>query len=189
MIKKVFFTSFLVVTASLSHAENMDGEPVGSYVSANVGYANVQNWWTGSLALTVNGGYQFNRFFATEVGATWINGIPAQYPLNSNRSGTYGQNQSFFDVAAKGSLPFSDIFNVYIKGGIGVGLSQTDAVSSGQFSAPSAGLSTGLYLALGGEFKLTNNLQLVVEDYGMLPFVGDYWGNINVMGAGLKYNF
>ena len=186
MLKKLFFGSIIAITASIANA---DGEPEGGYISANVGYANIQNWWSGSLALTVNGGYQFNRFFAAEVGGTWINGIAAQYPANSYQSGTYGQNQSFFDVAAKGSLPFSDIFNVYIKGGIGIGLSQTDAVSSWQFTAPNAGINTGLYLALGGDLKLTEHLQLVIEDYGMLPFVGDSWGNINVLGAGLKYNF
>lgn len=186
MLKKLLVGVIFSFAASVSNA---DGEPEGAYVSANVGYANVQNWWTGSLALTINGGYQFNRFFATEVGATWINGVAAQYPANSYQSGTYGQNQSFFDVAAKGSLPFSDIFNVYIKGGLGVGLSQTDAVSSWQFTAPNVGINTGLYLALGGELKLTNQLQLVVEDYGMMPFVGDSWGNVNVFGAGLKYNF
>lgn len=161
----------------------------GGYVAANVGYANVQNWWSGSVALTINGGYQFNKYFATEAGATWINGIAAQYPANSGRSGTYGQNQSFFDVAAKGSLPFSDIFNVYIKGGLGAGLSQTDAISSGSFAAPATGISPGLYLALGGELKLSQNLQLLVEDYGLMPFGGDGWGNMNVLGAGLKYNF
>jgi len=184
MLKKIAISGIVLFNITTANAAEE-----GGYVAANVGYANVQNWWSGSVALTVNGGYQFNKYFATEVGATWINGIVAQYPANSYRSGTYGQNQSFFDVAAKGSLPFSDIFNVYIKGGLGVGLSQTDAVSSYSFTAPATGVSPGLYLALGGELKLTNNLQLVIEDYGMLPLIGDSWGNINVLGAGLKYNF
>lgn len=181
------FKRFLVITSgtltiNLAHAAE------GSYIGANIGYANIANWWTGSMAVTVNGGYAFNNYFATEGGANWIYPTSAQYPNNGALSGSYLQRQSFIDIAAKGSLPFSDIFNLYAKAGIGAGFVSNTANSYSGWSAPS-GVNPGFYMALGGEFALSAHFDIIGEDYGLIPLGGSNYGNINILGFGLKYNF
>ena len=50
------------------------------------------------------------------------------------------------------------------------------------WNGDSSGVGFGLYMALGAELKLS-------QHYGMMPFTGNNWGNINVFGVGGKYNF
>ncbi len=180
------FKRIILISSLLSlGAANADQ---GAYIGANIGYTNIANWWTGAMALTLNGGYAFDKYFATEAGFTWIYPIAIQYPSNSGLSGSYSAGQSFLDVAAKGSIPLSDIFNLYAKLGLGAGFAYNSAYSYNGWNAP-AGVSPGIYMAMGGEFKLSRHFDLTVEDYGLIPFAGNNYGNINVLGAGVKYNF
>lgn len=185
MINRIITTLGILFAAGTTAAESV-------YLNANVGYANVGNWWTGSAAFTLNGGYNFNNYFATEAGYTWIYPIAIAYPDNSQIPGNYSANQSFLDIAAKGSLPFSDIFNVYIKGGLGLGFTSSTAIASSassNWNGVATGISPGIYMALGGELKLSQHLQLTAEDYGLIPLSSDNYGNVNVFGVGAKYTF
>lgn len=179
--------TLIITTTPLAFASETD--PKGGYIGANIGYANVNDWWSAGLALTIDGGYNFNEYMALDAGVTWIN------PIVSNaRSGTYLQNQSFADIAAKVTLPLSNIFNVYAKGGLGVGYSSSSiGMSQGltayNWQGSSADFNYGLYMALGGELKLSRAWELTFDDYGIMPVIGNSWGNINVFGFGVKYNF
>jgi opacity protein-like surface antigen len=188
MLKKIILIS---ITGIASIAANADS---GAYVNADVGFANIQYWWSAGTALTINAGYNFNPYFATEVGGTWITPITSQYTPLGGGNGTYTQSQSFGDIAAKGSLPLSDIFNAYAK--IGVGLSyatssigMSNGLTSYDWNGSNSSTSLGLYMALGGELKLSQHWGLTIEDYGLIPFGAAGWGNINVFGVGGKYNF
>ena len=164
----------------------------GGYVAANLGYASIQNWWTAALALTINGGYNFNNYFATEAGVTWVTPISSNYSTSGGTPSSYTQNQSFIDMAAKGSLPFSDIFNLYAKAGLGLAYSSASSIANSSaynWNGATSTLSPGIYLALGGELKLSKALQATFEDYGLMPLENTNWGNINVFALGLKYNF
>lgn len=184
---KKIFSIVAIFVIGLSSAEG------DLYINADVGYANIQNWWTAAPALTLNVGYNYNKYLASEVGATWINSISTTYD-GAGYGGSYTQGQSFADIAAKGSLPFSDIFSVYAKAGLGVAYSTSSmAMQSGvtnyDWNGDSSGIAFGLYMALGAELKLSQHWGMTFEDYGMMPFTGNNWGNINVFGIGGKYNF
>lgn len=188
MIKKIIYSSFFAAVITNAFAENS-----GAYVNADIGFANIENWWSAGAAITVNGGYNFNPYFATEAGITWITPITSQYNQNGI-VGNYSQNQSFGDIAVKGSLPLSDIFDVYAKLGLGVGYSSSSinmvsGITNYNWNGANSGWNTGMYMALGGELKLTQHWGVTFEDYGMMPFAGNSWGNINVFGVGGKYNF
>ena len=182
MLKK----SLLLISTSLSL--NVANATSSAYLGANVGFANIQDWWSGSIALSVNGGYNFNNYFATEAGLTWIN--PINNSLSSPTPSQYSSSQSFADIAAKGSVPLSDIFNLYIKAGLGLGYSSASSLSSGyNWNGATATFNPGIYMALGGELNLGAGIHATFEDYGLYILSANNWGNINVFGVGLKYNF
>lgn len=189
MFKRIILGSIIATTMTGGYAAES-----GTYVNAAVGFANIQNWWSAGTALTVNAGYNFNPYFAAEAGVTWVSPITSQYNSGSGLSGNYSQNQSFGDIAVKGTLPLSNIFDAYAKIGIGVGYSSSsinmnNGLTNYNWNGANSGWNTGMYMALGGEFKLGQHWGLTFEDYGMMPFVGNSWGNINVFGVGGKYNF
>ena len=187
-MKKKLLALIVVSTISLANADT------GAYVGANIGFANIERWWSAGTALTINGGYNFNSYFALDGGATWISPINSQYTINGTLPAIgYTQNQSFADIAAKGSLPLSDIFNFYAKLGAGVGyasssINMTSATGS-NWNGDSSAYNLGIYMALGGELKLGKNWGITFDDYGLMPLNNNGWGNINVFGVGAKYNF
>jgi opacity protein-like surface antigen len=180
----------LAIIAGLSLSYPALAAESGVYLNPAVGYANLNNWWGASLALTLNGGYQYNSYFATEIGVTWIAPLTTQVAATS-----YQQQQWFGAIAAKGSLPLSDIFDAYIKGGLGYGYSQasiampSSASGTVNWGGATSASSLGVYMALGGELYLNHSFSFTFEDYGLIPVFGDSWGNINVFAVGARYTF
>lgn len=188
MFKKILICCTL--STIFNTCANADGQ---GYIGANIGYVNINDWWQASEALTINGGYNFNKYWALEGGVTWVYPVTSDYSSPS-ASGSYTQNQSFADAAIKGILPLSDIFNVYAKGGLGIAYSSSSMgisspPTSNDWGGSSSGTSLGVYMALGGELILSPRVDLVFEDYGLMPVVGNSWSNINVFGVGAKYKF
>jgi hypothetical protein len=179
-MKKFILTCLTSLSYYNSNASNLD--TLDTYLNLNLGFAAVETWWSASTALTLNGGYQFNQYLATEAGFTWIYPTAVNYPSSP---GSYNQTQSFMDLAAKGSLPFSNVFNAYLKGGIGAGFSGT---SDPGFNS-SSGISPGIFLAMGGEFHLSPHFEINIEDYGLMVFGNNNYGNINILAGGVSYRF
>lgn len=185
--KIIILAGIAVLSSATSYAEETNSN---AYIDASVGYANIENWWSASTALTINGGYNFNPYFAIEGGLTWIAPINSQTLQSTN----YQQSQSFGDITAKGSVPLSDIFNIYAKAGLGITYSASSVAMSNtnstyNWNGDEYGFGYGLYMGLGGELLLNHDFAITFEDYGVMPFTGNNWGNINVFSVGAKYNF
>ncbi len=178
---------FLLIGITILYCYTGNAATTAAYLNLNLGLANVQDWWSSSTAITINGGYRFNKYGAAEVGFTWIYPNTANYQNNNLISGSYQQTQSFIDIAAKGTLPFSNIFNVYIKGGLGASLTGSTAQEASTIS--SNGVSPGILLAMGGEFILSQYFTITIEDYGMLVLGNNNYGNLNVFAIGTSYLF
>ncbi|MDD3266613.1 MAG: outer membrane beta-barrel protein [Burkholderiales bacterium] len=168
-----------VLTISLANADSANG----AYINANAGYGSLQNLPTGSFALGINAGYNFNRAFALEAG--WTN-------LSSNQYGVTSYD-NYYDVAVKGTLPLSDIFSLY--GRLGGGINTTGF--SGTASVPNncalctSGSNYAWLAGLGASFALSQHFDLRIEDYMILPMGGGNlgYGNINNITGGVQYNF
>ncbi len=185
--KLITFSIINWFTLGLCYADDVSSS---AYINAAIGYANIENWWTASAALTIDSGYNFNKYFALEGGLTWVAPITSTTLQNTS----YQQSQSFGDITVKRILPLSDIFNVYAKGGLGITYSASSIAISNQttsfnWNCNNSGFGYGLYMGLGGELLLGKDMAITFDDYGVMPFSGNNWGNINIFSVGAKYNF
>ena len=91
----------------------------GAYINVNAGFATQQSLPTGSVAVTANAGYNFNRGLALEGGYALL-------PSSQFGASTFN---NLFDVAVKGTVPLGEVFSLY--GRLGAGLNYfTWSVSS-----------------------------------------------------------
>ena len=101
---------------------------------------------------------------------------------------------NLFDVAAKGTLPLSDIFALYGRAGLGLGMNawsgtltnSSDCILCNSSLSNNYGL--GL-LGLGVSFSLSKHFDLRLEDTAYIPFVNTTTGAINAVTFGTQYNF
>ena len=154
-----------------------------AYINVNTGWASIHNLPTGSWAGSLNAGYNVNPYFALEGG------------YNILASSQFGATatSNIFDVAAKGTLPLSDVFSLYGRAGIGYGIDGWSGTATGSPSWLCAGqynsnYATGL-VGLGGSFALSKHFDLRVEDYAFIPFSNTMNGGINIVTFGTQYNF
>lgn len=154
-----------------------------AYINLNTGIAKVYNLPTGSWAGSINAGYNFNSGFAVEGG----------YNLLASSQFGATTTSNIFDVAVKGTLPFSEVFSIYGRAGIGVGTDGWNGTASGTPSwlcnnQYNATYGTGLF-GIGGSFKLSRSFDLHIEDYAFIPFSNTMNGGINIVSLGAQYNF
>jgi len=122
----------------------------GAYIEGNIGQVfaeasfdidgyRVGDTVRGGLGANVNGGYQFNRYFALEGGYTY-----------------YGHSVNMVDVAAKGIIPITNRFNIF--GKIGPGYLFTTGSNSGSTAA--------LFGGIGAAYALTPSLDINIQGAG-----------------------
>jgi opacity protein-like surface antigen len=162
-MKKILLI-LLTTAATLTFAADEDlVEPV--YINLNTGIASGYSFTnntgnnssqpsgssSNNYSLGANIGYNFNQYFATEVGYNqlWLAGTP------SNSGGQVGVE----DIAAKGTLPLGDIFSLYARVGVG-GYQNVDANSGGSFAN-----NIGLLYGAGAQWALNKNWALRAEDW------------------------
>jgi hypothetical protein len=157
-----------------------------TYVNFNTGIAKSYNMPTGEWNGNINWGYNFNRVFALEGG------------YNIFASSQYGGATvatNIVDAAAKGTIPLSDVFNLYGRAGIGYGndsWSGTPTVSSSNciLCNNSVDSNYGLFLvAIGGSFTLTKHWDLRLEDTAYIPWTNTAQGTLMALNFGAQYNF
>jgi hypothetical protein len=167
-------------TPNINNSSSLDN-PI--YINLNTGVAKIYNLPTGSWAGSLNAGYNFNPYFALEGG------------YNILASSQYGATatSSIFDVAAKGTLPLSEVFSLYGRAGIGYGIDGWSGTASGTPSWLCAGQYNANYatalVGVGGSFALSKHFDLRIEDYAFIPFSNTMTGGINIVTFGTQYNF
>ena len=145
------------------------------YIDANIG---VNTSWN-SLGLNADIGYMFNKYFAVEGGFTYSPG----YTYNYGYASSYSSSYSMFDVAAKGTLPLSNVFDLYGKLGIGFNNYSTWNGCNGCSGPGYYNSNVGILYVVGGQFHLARNWSLHLEDYTVTG------PNPNFLMFGAQYNF
>ena len=172
----------ILLSTTITLVNATETSPV--YINLNSGIAKLYNLpageWTGSL----NAGYEFNPYLAVEGGYSLFAG---------SQFGTTAAT-SIFDVAAKGTIPFNDIFSLYGRAGLGFGLNSWSGTLSNSnnciFCNSSIQNNYGLALvAIGGSFNISKNWSLRLEDTAYVPFINITTGSIMAVTGGVQYNF
>lgn len=166
------------------------------YVNLENGLANVSlklengKAWQETYGLTVNGGYNFNKYWAAEAGYTWFAPVNRNFP-NDDVVYRSSINQSFADVAAKFTYPISPFFNVGLKGGLGMGISHGNGSRQPLIDGYNGALtvSPALYMGLSAAIRVHKNTDILIDEYGILPFGGANWGGVSILSIGLGYTF
>lgn len=129
----------------------------------------------GAGAISINAGYNFNKYFALEGGITSYSG------------GLFsvGTSARYFDIAAKGSLPFGDIFALYGRAGLAY-----QNITENVFSDDSYANNLTVMVGIGTAFKLTKTFEIHLEDT-YFPQISQpiNYSNVNILSLGLQVNF
>jgi hypothetical protein len=154
------------------------------YINLNTGIAKLYNMPTGEWTGNINAGYNFNPYFALEGGYNLFAG--SEYGVTTTTN--------IFDVAAKGTLPLSDIFSLYGRAGVGFGMNgwsgTINYASNCILCNNSINSNYGLgLLGLGVSFSFSKYIDLRVEDTAYIPFSNTTTGTINAVTGGVQYNF
>lgn len=159
----------------------------GVYINLNAGAgdftSSLPNWEAGGA---LNVGYNFNRYFALEVGDVILSGD--QYP-NTN---TF---TNVADIAAKGTLPLSNDFSIYGRLGLGImtnswgGTIYANQYPNCAFCQNNSNNSLVGLAGVGLAYSLSDSFELHVEDTFIAPTNTTFTGNINTVMLGLQYNF
>jgi opacity protein-like surface antigen len=177
---KQLLTLFLLLSSCVALAD----ADSGSYINLNTGVAKLYNLPTGEWTGNLNAGYNFSPYFALEGGYNLFAG--SQFGVTTSTS--------IFDVAAKGTLPLSDIFSIYGRAGLGFGMNAWSGTLTNSANCilcnNSINNNYGLGLVgLGVSFTLSKHFDLRVEDTAYLPFQNTTTGAINAVTGGVQYNF
>lgn len=171
------------VSAFADTTQPYDGST--AYININTGIAKLYNLPTGEWTGNINAGYNFNRGIALEGGYNIFYGSQFGADVATN----------IFDVAVKGTIPLSNVFNLYGRAGIGFGnnsWSGTSNVTSSNCILCNNSTDSNYGLALvgiGGSFTLTKHFDLRIEDTAYIPWSNTYTGTINAITFGTQYNF
>jgi OmpA-OmpF porin, OOP family len=120
------------------------------------------------------GGYQFNKYFATELGVT---------RLGSTHIGSGESTSTSYSLDAIGRLPLNDKFALYGR----LGAAHNERSYSGFDKNHAVGFKTGL----GVEYALDKNWALRTEltRFNNMPTQSTYGNASNVMSMGVSYHF
>jgi len=172
----------------------------GAFVNADLGQVSYSNA-TSSLGTTafpnpgtirIGGGYHFSPYLGVEAGYSII----GDSTINTTFLGATVNEKlksSSMQVAAVGTYPINDSFNVFGK----LGLSNTKidytATVNGVSVGSSSASKTNLMFGLGGQFNINQHfgIRAQYEDFGKVQFSGVGAPNVGVkaISVGGVYNF
>ncbi len=158
-------------------AATSDGSGLYVGVGAGMGWNN-QSFPTTTFRL--DGGYNFDQFWAFEVGTTGL----------TQSGGEYNQNVQLYDASIKGTMPLSQMFDIF--GQVGGAYSAPGPVGG---SIPAgAGSGSGVYKSswsfmsgVGIDMNVTKNVAVNLSDLYYYGQSAGVQGNTNVLLLGLKY--
>jgi hypothetical protein len=147
------------------------------YINVNAGVAPMYKLPSPATVFTVNSGYSFNQAFALEGGYS---------TMYSQQYSDAKVSVNIFDIAAKGTVPLSEMFQFYGRYGLGIGVNGT----SGNGIANDTNYYGAFLLGAGGKLKLNDKFSVTLEDTGYIPLIiVTINGFTNAITAGLQYNF
>ena len=150
-LSKILSAIVLLIAINSAAVANMS--QLGFYLEGNAGinllsadFNDSAMTKRGGLGLNVNGGYQFNQYFATEIGVTRYRNI-----IDS------GESVTSYDAAVKGIIPI-DAGQFSLFGKVGVS-SVEDPLDGGSIFLP--------FLGVGGSASIVKNLDFTVQLAGL----------------------
>jgi opacity protein-like surface antigen len=174
---KKLIVALIATAAAMSAAQAQTTAPRG-YIG--VGAATAKNMQSDDYKTSgkIYGGVQVNPMWAAEAGYTDFRN--ADYNIGGNNASSKGYG---YYVAGKASLPINEQFSAYGKVGVQHSERKLEALGSSLKDT-----DTGLYGALGAEFKLNQQVSLVAEyeRYGKDKAFG---AKADVWTVGAHYNF
>ncbi|MBB4841830.1 OOP family OmpA-OmpF porin [Paucibacter oligotrophus] len=128
-------------------------------------------------AYGIFGGYQFNKYFATELSV---------HKLGQQRIGDSDAKTSAYSLDAIGRLPVNDKFSVYGR----LGGAHYERDFSGLDGAGNK-ISTGFKVGLGVDYAINKDWALRTEltRYNNLPDLGTYGRTMDSWNVGVSYRF
>ncbi|HLX53381.1 MAG TPA: outer membrane beta-barrel protein [Aquella sp.] len=159
----------------------VNGDGSGLYVGVGVGMGwNNQSFPTTTFRL--DGGYNFNQFWAFEVGIITL----------TQSGGPFNQNVDIYDASIKGTLPLSQMFDVYGQFGGAYSLPGPvgGSVPAGGIKFPSSTQSSWSFMSgVGVDFNVNKNFAVNLSDLFYYGQSAGLQGNTDVLLLGLKYQF
>jgi len=174
-------TTTATPTSTGGNSSIVNGDGSGLYVGVGVGMGwNNQSFPTTTFRL--DGGYNFDQYWAFEIGTTGL----------TQSGGPYNQNVQIYDASIKGTLPLSQMFDIY--GQIGGAYSAPGPVGG---SVPAAGIkfpastqsSWSFMSGVGVDFNVNKNFAVNLSDLYYYGQSAGLQGNTDVLLLGVKYQF
>jgi len=170
-MKKLIVKNFTVIALSTLACTAFATHDKGAYVEANVGgsYGTFSffdySTTTSAIGGNLNAGYQFNRYFAAEVGYTYFGG---------------DLDLSMGNISAKGILPLNEKFNLFAK--LGAGYMAPNTGGEG------GGLGVATY-GIGAAYAITPSLDINTQFQGAWMWQGFGSSTFGLVSGGLTYHF
>jgi len=169
----------LLLTASsvAAFADDTSSSAGGNNLYVGVGAgAGWNNAASPATSFRLDGGYNFNEYFAVELGATGI----------TQAGGAINQGSTFYDASVKGTLPLSDMFALV--GQLGGAYANPGVATGNGLTIGNGQAGWDFLTAAGVQMNLTRQVSLNLMDYYYYGAPNPD-GNTNVVLAGIKYNF
>jgi len=181
-MNKHTFTKTATLALALA-AGSAFAQETGWYVGADIGQArnNLTSPTSPAVGLDkkdtaygLHGGYQFNKYFATELGVTRL----GTQKIGDNKSTT-----TAYSLDAIGRLPVSDKFSVY--GRLGA------AHMERNYSAASGNHAAGFKVGLGADYAIDKNWSVRTEltRYNNVPTTSTFGNTMDAWNVGVNYRF
>lgn len=182
---------FLNTAASAATAENESGWYAGAGIGTAVGLTDKaltsvkkdEDYGTGAK---IYYGYRLNRHFAVESG--YLKSRNHKRLVSTGQANPAEVWQPYSPSAFYGTavviLPVTESFGLHTK--LGVSMAKENLGSAAGLAAPNSGSKTSVFFGIGGEYKLTSNLAVVVDYEGYKASQNLTVGTFNVGG---KFSF
>lgn len=181
-IKKIVF-SLICLNIACAFADNAGVDSSGAYFDVGLGASNISNLPTGAATANMNWGYNFNRGFALEAG--WAAMPSSQWGMLDN--------YNVYDIAAKGTIPLSNVFDLYGRLGVGAAYSSWSGTCLDPlYSTPGSAWSMVGLVGVGVAFNLNQNFSLYLENNNYIPTTSrssGAFGEASSVMFGFQYNF
>lgn len=168
---KRLLTVLLAATTGLAFA---DGNNL--YVGVDAGAA-WNNAASPATSFRLDGGYDWNDFWAFEIGTTGI----------TQSGGVPNQSMQYYDASIKGTLPLGDTFNVFAQLGGAYG-SPGEIGSNNPVGVSARQAGWNFLTGVGVGLNVTRQVSLSISD---LYYYGapNPQGNTDVVLGGIQYKF
>lgn len=183
IVMRLIFAGSLSGLALSVIAEDSGTDYSSAYLALGAGGGTIANLPTGSAAISVTGGYRFNRYLSLD--AQWT-GLP------SSQWGWY-DSYNLFTMNLGGILPVTDNWNFYAKAGSGVGYSAWSGTlgSPEIYNAPGSATTWVGQFTGGTSLAVSDHLNLYLENSTWVPFTSQTgsFATTNATFLGLQINF